>query len=149
MKKINLSNSSSRITHAVSVDWTDFNTLSSTNGTSEYIDIPRVLTGRWIVTKVVLYIVEGFGDVGAITADVGTPVEPDHMVGNKNITIAGSAIDNKSGVPEQVAGTHGIVDTDLRVTLDPPSTHALSDLTKGEMILMLHIVNVDDIIKTL
>lgn len=151
MKKISLSTSNSRITHAVRVDWTDYNTLSSTDGESQYIDIPGILNGRWIITRVLLYITEGFTDADG-TADcrthIGTPIDNDNLVGSKPVDAVGAVLDARSGTPEVPANTYGIVDTDLRVAIDPPSGFALSDLVQGEMIVMLRIVNVDSIIAT-
>ena len=100
----------------------------------------------WLVDKVAVIISTAFATTGTLTIQVGTDGDPDNFLDAQDAKTAAMLLADTSATIKTEAGSFGVASDNLvaRFTTQA-STGAPSDITAGEMTILLSIINLGSV----
>lgn len=129
-------------THRIRIPYTEvYDATKTTQGDTKTITLITTPT-KFFVRNVALDRKTAFATTGTLTVAIGTSSDPDNYVDEIDAKTAGFRIDALGGDPLTLAGSFGSASVSITAQFaTQASTGALSDITAGEVVVLLDIVD--------
>jgi len=137
----------SAFTHGVKVKYSDINDSAwTTDGDTVSVEFTGSdLPTKYVVTRAVADVTTAFATDGTLTYELGTDGDPNNFLTSTDAKTAGVEIAAVGAAPVTLAGSFGSAGDDIMLRFTTQgATGAPADITAGEIVVLLEILDISE-----